>query len=577
MEIQSMDDLNILNEKACLVKSGNETTAQPVLLPSLIVEHGNFGVAIIDDDFQCLYANDEMAQIVGHSVEDMIGSDFRNYIVASSRDTISGRTRDVSRDSGIPKKFEIVFNRNDGTLRTVEASMVDMVTADRRFIRVFYAFDISDHKTMREELAESESKYRLLVENIEEYFFEQSLEGGLIFFNEALLRHSGFTRDELNRMNFRDYVLPEDWGRVVDFYTNIFKTGEPASGLLIRGRMKDGSIHYYEVRSNLKKNDKGKCVGFRSYTRDVTAEILYEKELKESEQQLKAIIEGSPIPTIVVNHMHCIVHWNKACEDLTGIQQADIIGKDKQITEKYLKQPILSDFLIDGIPLEEISTFYKSECRKSRVVKDAYDVEAYFPELGERGKWLYLTSAFLRDSENNITGAIETLLDITEKKRAEGAMMEMHMALEEKVKERTAELQDINTALEVLLKKRENDKRDLENRVIFSIKEVVAPHIELLKRTPLDKHQKIYLEILEQNFLEICSPFMQLLSESMQKLTPTEIQVVNLIKQNKSSKQIADFLGISSRTVEFHRDNVRKKLGIKNKKLNLRMYLLSSL
>jgi hypothetical protein len=121
-------------------------------------------------------------------------------------------------------------------------------------------------------------------------------------------------------------------------------------------------------------------------------------------------------------------------------------------------------------------------------------VETYFPELGERGKWLYLTSAFLRDSENNITGVIDTLMDITEKKRAERAMMEMHMALEEKVKERTAELQDINTALEVLLKKRENDKRDLENRVIFSIKEVVAPHIELLKRTSLDKHQKFTLK-----------------------------------------------------------------------------------
>ena len=571
-----MDRSNILNKKACRVDVAHEAMAQSVLLPDLILENGNFGIAIIDDVFQCIYANEEMATIVGHPVHDILGRDFRNYMEAGSRNTITDRTLQTRSDGGASKKFEIVFCRPDGRYRTVEATMIDMKTDDRHIIRVFYAFDISDHKAMRDELAKSERKYRLLVENIEEYFFEQSLEGGLIFFNEALLRHSGFTRDELNCMNFRDYVLPEDWDRVVDFYTNILKTGEPASGLLIRGRMKDGSVHYYEVRSNLKKDDMGNSVGFRSYTRDVTAEILYEKELKESEQQLKAIIEGSPIPTIVVNTMHCIVHWNKACEDLTGVPQADIIGKDKQITEKYLKQPILSDFLIDRVPLENISTFYKSECRKSGVVKDAYDVEAYFPELGEKGKWLYLTSAFLRDSENNITGAIETLLDITAKKRAEGDMIKMHEALEEKVNERTSELQDINTALEVLLKKRENDKKDLENRVIFSIKEVIAPHIELLKKTPLDKHQKIYLEILEQNFLEICSPFMQILSESIQKLTPTEIQVVNLIKQNKSSKQIADFLWISPRTVEFHRDNIRKKLGIKNKKLNLRTYLLSS-
>jgi DNA-binding CsgD family transcriptional regulator len=151
----------------------------------------------------------------------------------------------------------------------------------------------------------------------------------------------------------------------------------------------------------------------------------------------------------------------------------------------------------------------------------------------------------------------------------------MQEALEAKVMERTRELQDINTALEVLLKKRENDKKSLEDRVTFSIKEVIAPHIELLKRTHLDPQQAIHIEMLEQNFLEICSPFMQILSETIRKLTPSEIQIVNLIKQNKSSKQIAGFLGVSQRTVEFHRDNIRKKLGIKKKKQNLRIYLLS--
>lgn len=568
--------MNILNQKGRTADSIHDNPPQYLPLANLVLDHGNFGIAMIDEGFQCVYANPAMARIVGRSVHDIIGSDFRNYVEPQSDELITGRPFPNITDGDQPMKYEVIFYRNDGDLRTVEATGIDVKTDDGQSIRVIYAFDITDHKHMGEELAESERKYRLLVENIEEFFFEQSIEGGFVFFNEALVRHSGFTREELSTMNFRDYVLPEDWDRVVDFYSTILRTGEPASGLLIRGRMKDGAIHYYEVKSNLKTNDKGQKVGFRSYSRDVTAEIRYEKELKESEQQLKAIIEGSPIPTIVVDNKHCIVHWNKACEDLTGVQQADIIGKDKQVTEKYLKQPILSDFLIDGITLDDISTFFKSPCRQSGVVKDAYEVEAYFPELGENGKWLYLTSAFLRDSEGHITGAIETLLDITIKKHAEANMLKMHEALEEKVKERTKEFQDINTALEVLLKKRENDKRDLEDRVLFSIKEVIAPHIELLKKTELNKHQTIYLEILEQNFLEICSPFMQILSESIQKLTPTEIQVVNLIKQNKSSKLIADFLGISPRTVEFHRDNIRKKMGIKNKKLNLRAYLMSN-
>ncbi len=559
--------INITKDIGRMMDSAGKPTDPWAPISSLLIEHGNSGIAVMDKGFRCLYANQAMARIVGCAMADILGRDLREHLSESSRAVLGDWKRLCRKPGRGDTKFELDFLRGDGGPRTVEVAAAEIKTADGGVIRVLYAFDISDRKRMREELAESERKYRLLVENIEEFFFEQDVAGNLIFFNEAMVRHSGFTRTELMGMNFREYVLPEDWDQVVAFYTGILKTGRPASGLLIRGRMKDGLIHYYEVRSNLKRNEEGRKIGFRSYARDVTAEKLYE-------QQLKAIIEGSPIPTIVLNKAHCITHWNKACEDLTGVRAGDIIGKDKQIAARYLKQPILSDFLIDGAPLEEISAFYATECRRSEVIKDAYEMEAFFSGLGEKGKWLYLTSAFLRDSDNRITGAIETLLDITVKKNAETNLKKMHGALEEKVRERTRELQDINTALEVLLKKRENDKRELEERVVFSIKEVLWPHLELLKKSQLNQHQQIYLEILEQNFLEICAPFIQLLSGGIHKLTTTEIQVINLIRQNKVSKEIADFLGVSPRTVEFHRDNIRKKLGIKNKKVNLRAYLL---
>lgn len=569
-EKNGVADFDLMNEKGWLLERP-DPSEPPLPLARLILENGISGMALIDEEACILYANREMAAMAGSSIQEILGKDIRDFFLKEeNRDPLAPPTEWEGRGN----RWEALLSGRGGVPRMTEVSVMTLKSERGKRYRVIGAVDISEHKRMGIELAESERKYRLLVENIEEFFFEQSIEGGFVFFNEAMVRHSGFSREELRVMNFKDYIVPEDWDRVEEFYAGILETGEPASGLLIRGRMKDGSLHYFAVRSNLKTDETGRKVGFRSYCRDVTAEILYEREQQKREEQLKAIVAGSPIPTIVMDKAHAIVHWNKACEELTGVRHAEMKGAEP-FSSAYLKQPILSDFLIDGVSLKEISTFYRSECRQSEVVKDAYEVEAYFPDLGGGGKWLFLTAVFLRDSEGLITGAIETLLDITAKKRAETDMRKMQEALEAKVMERTRELQDINTALEVLLKKRENDKKSLEDRVTFSIKEVIAPHIELLKRTHLDPQQAIHIEMLEQNFLEICSPFMQILSETIRKLTPSEIQIVNLIKQNKSSKQIAGFLGVSQRTVEFHRDNIRKKLGIKKKKQNLRIYLLS--
>ena len=151
----------------------------------------------------------------------------------------------------------------------------------------------------------------------------------------------------------------------------------------------------------------------------------------------------------------------------------------------------------------------------------------------------------------------------------------MHDALEEKVKERTQGLEETNIAMKVLLKKREDDKRDLEKQMLANIREIIQPYIARLKATPMKERQRVLLEIIESNLEDIASPFMRGLSDSLHKLTPSEIQVINLIKQDKTTKEMAEFLNVSARTVEFHRDNIRKKLGIKNKKINLRSYLLS--
>jgi len=107
------------------------------------------------------------------------------------------------------------------------------------------------------------------------------------------------------------------------------------------------------------------------------------------------------------------------------------------------------------------------------------------------------------------------------------------------------------------------------------MKELVMPYIETLKNTTLDKKQKAYVDILESNIFNILSPYMKKLSTFYQSFTPMQIQIADLVKAGKTTKEISEMLNLSDRAIEFHRNSIRDKLGLKNKKINLRSYLLS--
>jgi DNA-binding CsgD family transcriptional regulator len=134
-------------------------------------------------------------------------------------------------------------------------------------------------------------------------------------------------------------------------------------------------------------------------------------------------------------------------------------------------------------------------------------------------------------------------------------------------------LQDANAALKVLLKQREADKIELEEKVTMNMYELVLPYLEKTKLDGLTKRQKAYLDIVESNLNDIVSPLAHSLSGKMIRLSPTEIQVANLIRQGKTTKEIAAIMGLATSTIDFHRNNIRKKIGIKNRKTNLHTYL----
>ncbi len=161
--------------------------------------------------------------------------------------------------------------------------------------------------------------------------------------------------------------------------------------------------------------------------------------------------------------------------------------------------------------------------------------------------------------------------DITEQVKAYKELRKREAELEIK----TNDLEKTNAALTVLLKKREEDKAELEQKVLANMKKLIEPYLEELKNSGLNDGQTTYFNILESNLDEIISPFSYKLSSKFFNFTPTEIRVANLVKEGKTTKEIAQLFKISHKTVGFHRENIRKKLGIKKEKANLRSHLLT--
>ncbi|MEN6374076.1 MAG: HD domain-containing phosphohydrolase, partial [Smithella sp.] len=156
---------------------------------------------------------------------------------------------------------------------------------------------------------------------------------------------------------------------------------------------------------------------------DVTELKQAEEALRESER-LHNIILGSPIPAFVIKKDHTVIHWNKALEELSGIKAEDVIGTSHHWKAFYRhSRPCLADLLVDGL-VDDIPRLYPGKYVKSELIEDAYEATDFFSELGEEGRWLHFTAAAMMDSKGYMVGAIETLEDVTEKKRMEEALRE---------------------------------------------------------------------------------------------------------------------------------------------------------
>jgi PAS domain S-box-containing protein len=289
-----------------------------------------------------------------------------------------------------------------------------------------------------------------------------------------------------------------------------------------------------------------------------------EEALRESEERYESLLDLSPDSVVILQDGH-YQFVSSVFSRQFGYTQEDIIkglSFYKLVQEKDL--PAVRRRYEDRLAGKSVPKTFRIDL----IAKD--------------GKIIPCETSAALISFKGRPADLVVIRDISERVLAEKELRKAGKELKQRVNEKTRELkvkaknlQEVNTALKVLLKRRDTDKKELEEKVLLNVKEMVEPYLIKLKRTQLDERQRTYLGIIESNLSDIVSPFVCGMSMNFLSFTPAEIQVANMIKQGKTTKAIAEILNLSPRTVEFHRDNIRKKIGIKNRKINLQTHLLS--
>ena len=440
----------------------------------------------------------------------------------------------------------------------------------------------SSRKRAEEALRESEEKYRSVVETTRDMIYATDRKGFLTYINPTLEKTLGYTKDEWNGKSFaQQIVAPECNDKARDIFRRAMH-GESIPVYEIDLIRKDGTRLSVEVNVSTIYDHEGKPAGRYGIGRDITERKQAEEALKESEAKYRSLLDHASDAILLADIQGNIVEANRKAVELWGWTKEELlqmhytqlhpmpemertIAAFQKIIEKN------TDHLSGGSIQRKDGNIFPVDITCNVIEYAGRKViQGSFRDISEHIRSKDLLEKLVRERTAELARNNEQLkLEVKERKHAEAAMKKKTSEL----KQHTDKLNELNTALRVLLKQREDDKNDLEEKVTSNVKELLLPYIEGMKNRKIDPKSKVSLSILETNLQNIISPFTQRLSSKYLGLTPREVQVADLIRQGKSTKEIARFIGVSASAISIYRYHIREKLGLIEQKINLKTYL----
>ncbi len=403
------------------------------------------------------------------------------------------------------------------------------------------------------EVAKQQPFMRPLIDELPASVYFKDTERRFVLASNYFCKRFGCRPEAIIGKKDEDLFPPEFANASATDDRRVIETGTPLIDKEEGGEwFKDGG-HWVLTTKLPWRDSKGKIIGLFGIAKDISDHKRTETMLRESEEKFKSLAEQSP-NMIFVNQKGRVVYANQQCVEMMEYTTDEFYAED-------------FDFLTIIAP--EYTQLIKRNFMKHMNGQEISPYEyALVNKSGRRIEAIITTKLINYGRQSAILGIVT---DITERKRAEEKLREKDLRLEQQTKN----LQEMNVALKVLLEQREKEKIDFKENLLVSMQKLVFPYIEKLQHLRLDDESKTFIDIISANLESTIAPMANSLTATYLGLTPTEVKVADLIKQGKSSKEIATILHVSPKAVSFHRGNIRKKLGLRNKKINLYTYLQS--
>jgi len=371
-----------------------------------IIEQMADGYFETDLNGKFTFVNDAECRITSYPREELIGNDSRLFADKAYYKKMYRLFVDVYKTDKPITAYDVELTTKDGKRAIHEISVSLMKNKNGEIIGFRgISRDVTERKLAEEALRQSEEKYRTIIESINDAYYETDLSGNLIFMNDILCKHRGYTREELTGKNSRMFQDDVNFKKTVEFYTEIYKTGVP-SILEMECVKKDGTKGIYELSLSLIRDKDGKKTGFRGISRDITKRKQMENLLKESEEKYRTILEEMNDGYFEVDLTGKYTFITETNARLLATTPEKLLGKDS--SEYMVKEDIP---LVRGA----FNKIYKTGKPERNITYRALHKDGTI-SIAE------LSGFPRKDEKGNIIGFRGIARDITERKQMEEAL-----------------------------------------------------------------------------------------------------------------------------------------------------------